>query len=139
MKSVSSKLVAVCLVSLCGALAPAPTPAQAQAQETEEEIVTPAHTAEAYRAKARIYDKKAAGFRKEAERHQEVARRFREDRDTKGRPANTAKDIQEMDKRCKALSTHALALAKDSEMLAEFYERHAKALEADAGVAAPKP
>lgn len=105
----------------------------AEAQETDEEIVTPAHTVEAYRAKARIYLSKAANFRKEAERHQEVARRFREDRDAKGRPANTQADIREMEKRCKALSSHAMTLAKDADLLAEFYERHAKALEADAG------
>jgi uncharacterized coiled-coil DUF342 family protein len=105
----------------------------AEAQETDEEIVTPAHTVEAYRAKARIYMSKAVSFRKEAERHKEVARRFREERDGKGRPANTQADIREMEKRCQALSSHALTLAKDADLLAEFYERHAKALEADAG------
>jgi hypothetical protein len=65
--------------------------------------------------------------------------RFREERDNKGRPANSPKDIREMDQRCKAMSDHALTLAKDADLLADFYERHAKALEADAGAPPAKP
>jgi len=131
MKFITSKLLLLSLIVTSASLA-----APAFAQEQEEEIVTPAHTAEAYRSKARIYTAKAAVYRKEAERHKEVARRFREERDTKNRPANTQSDIKEMDKRCKALSEHAVVLAKDADLLSEFYERHARAIEADAGTGA---
>lgn len=132
MKTIMSKLLLLPLI-----VASTLSGARAVAQDQEEEtLVTPSHTADAYRAKARIYVAKAAAYRREAERHKEVARRFREERDPKGRPANTQPDIKEMDKRCKALSDHAMILAKDADLIADFYERHAKALEADAGVGA---
>lgn len=131
MKSTVTGLALLCLLSLLTQIGP-----QTAALAQEEDIVTPGHTKEEFRAKARIYQAKAASYRREAEKHLEAAKRFREDRVAEGRPANSAKDIQEMDRRCKALSDHALVLAKDAELLAQFYERHAVALEKDAGAPA---
>ena len=116
----------LCLAALCSS--PIVVRPAAFAQDADEEIA-PAHTVESLRAKVRLYTAKAATYRKEAERHKEVARRFREERDGKGRPLNSRKDIEEMDKECQQLSQHALALAKDAELLAQFYETHAKTLE----------
>jgi hypothetical protein len=131
MNSTSAKrlvLSAACAFAVLASPWFTPAQAQGQTQEEYEQLVEPVHTADSLQAKARIYAAKAAEYKRQAELHQEAARRFREERDAKGRPANPRKDVAEMDARCKTLAAHALLLAKDAELLAAFYQRQAAAL-----------
>ncbi len=103
--------------AIFGALAFAATPVWADDAKVPE-------TAEDHLALAKSYKEKAAGYKKEAEYHQQMLEA------TKKR-APAAKGAQnawvaKMDKHCMAIVKSATKMASDNEKAAEFHEMRAK-------------